>query len=240
MRARKLACPSCGKRTVKPDGLDDRGRWGFTSGDKDPCGGCGAKLFVRVTDDYAPDYRVTVHMGRDPEAIAQAWNAAHPIGTRVRYWPVRPTSSTLPIETRTTSIGYVNSGGDHASIMVEGVSGSVNLSTHVDALPAEASPLPAGSKPAAYRYDVEGFPPIWANFRIGDVPGQTEVPLYDATALEAARREERERCAREFCEAMGAHPSGSWDGVLDVARLLKDVCEKTIERRNEAAKGQAK
>lgn len=71
-----------------------------------------------------------------PQAVVTAWNALYPVGTRVLYWPLRPTSSTLPIETTTTTIAYLTSAkSDHASIMVEGVVGSVNLSTHVDPLP---------------------------------------------------------------------------------------------------------
>jgi hypothetical protein len=71
-----------------------------------------------------------------PQAVVDSWNAACPIGTRVLYWPLRPTSSALPLETRTKTIAYLASPrSDHASIMVEGVVGSVNLSTHVDPLP---------------------------------------------------------------------------------------------------------
>lgn len=82
----------------------------------------------------------------------------------------------------------------------------------------EPAPVVAAEhRPVAYRYDVAGYPPILASLRIGDVPRQTEMPLYDGAAIlcafdecakalkeqerehkaavEAARREERERVA---------------------------------------------
>lgn len=61
----------------------------------------------------------------------EEWDAIIPEGTPVRYWPLRPTSSVLPIETKTRSHAWHVS--DHGSVLVDGISGSVAL-THVDVL----------------------------------------------------------------------------------------------------------
>lgn len=219
MSRRKLKCPACDKPAVPFDATDDRGRRAVTEGDKDPCPHCGVRLYVHITDDYPDDCRVTVYEGKDPKALVKKWNEAHPVGARVRYWPVRPTSSTLPIETRTRSEAFV-SGPDHASIFVEGIVGSVNLSTHVDALPDEPKPAPAEGA-AEGRYAVLFGDGSGGYFGVLDKRGNEvasrdvaaeggENKLYDGklvrilddgaheAAVEAARREERERVLGEI------------------------------------------
>lgn len=64
---------------------------------------------------------------------AESWNAAHPVGTRVRYWPILPaTPPHAPRETVTRSEAWTLQGG-HILVMIVGVSGGVHLS-HVEAL----------------------------------------------------------------------------------------------------------
>ena len=62
------------------------------------------------------------------QGIADAWNAAHPVGTQVRYW--RGLKEGEPSGTGATRhAAQVMSG--HVSVWIEGCSGSVAL-THVE------------------------------------------------------------------------------------------------------------
>ena len=122
--------------------------------------------------------------------------------------------------------------------------------------PAEPEPAPVvaaeGPKPVAYRYDVAGYPPSWATFRIGDVQGQTETPLYDEAALAAAREEGRREGASQAlttCRARLEHWLDLWshrvrapeypgDEVASGAKI--EAYEQAILTIDEAAKGAAK
>lgn len=65
---------------------------------------------------------------------AESWNAAHPVGTPVRYHPViPPIESCTPIETRTRSEAWALGDGS-VVVCIEGKSGGVHLS-HVEVLP---------------------------------------------------------------------------------------------------------
>lgn len=81
---------------------------------------------------------------------AEQWNEKHPVGAPVRYWPLRPTSSVLPVETKTRSAAWIV-GKRTPVVMVEGVTGGVFL-THVDVLPepraiaAESTTTAAGAE----------------------------------------------------------------------------------------------
>lgn len=76
---------------------------------------------------------------------AEEWNAVHPIGTRVRYWPLRPTSTVPPVETKTRSAAWrLGNGPGVAVVLVDGVVGGVFL-THVDVLDAANSCLLRGA-----------------------------------------------------------------------------------------------
>ncbi len=77
---------------------------------------------------------------------AEQWNEKHPVGTPVRYWPVRPTASVPPVETKTRSAAW-NVGNNRPIVMVEGVAGGVHL-THVDVLPiaTESATTAAGAE----------------------------------------------------------------------------------------------
>lgn len=59
------------------------------------------------------------------EREAAAWNAAHPIGTRVTVAPYNLCRQNELIKTTTRSAAWVISG--HASVMVEGKSGGYGL-----------------------------------------------------------------------------------------------------------------
>lgn len=62
-------------------------------------------------------------MPNNPQSIADAWNAKHPVGTPVtRYKLIKPLRE--PQTTKTRSEAWVM-GGHSAMVMVEGVSGGV-------------------------------------------------------------------------------------------------------------------
>lgn len=64
---------------------------------------------------------------------AASWNAAHPVGTLVRYFPVYPPiESVPPVETRTRSEAWALGDGS-VVVLVEGMSGGVHLN-HVEAI----------------------------------------------------------------------------------------------------------
>lgn len=89
---------------------------------------------------------------RDPEAIAMdrrrnarrrqlsgahtaaSWNAAHPIGTRVRYWPIYPPVDFAPPEDTTTRSEAWALGDGTVVVCVVGRSGGVALS-HIEVAP---------------------------------------------------------------------------------------------------------
>lgn len=64
---------------------------------------------------------------------AESWNAEHPVGTAVRYWPIwPPMDSVPPIDTVTRSAAWAL--GDGAVVVcIEGRSGGVYLS-HVEVI----------------------------------------------------------------------------------------------------------
>ena len=65
---------------------------------------------------------------------AASWNAAYPVGTAVRYWPIYPPIDGVPPEdTRTRSEAWTLGDGS-VVVLVAGKSGGVFLS-NVEALP---------------------------------------------------------------------------------------------------------
>lgn len=67
------------------------------------------------------------------ERAAASWNAAHPVGTLVRYFPVYPPIEGVPpVETRTRSEAWVLGDGS-VVVLVEGKSGGVFLS-HIEVI----------------------------------------------------------------------------------------------------------
>lgn len=68
-------------------------------------------------------------MNKRNNNIVDAWNASHPIGTKVnRFKLINPLQE--PTETKTRSEAWVM-GGHSAMVMVEGVSGGVLLESVV-------------------------------------------------------------------------------------------------------------
>lgn len=171
-----------------------------------------------------------------PAAVVEAWNAKHPIGTRVRYWPLRPTSSVLPIETRTRTVAYLMSkGADHASVMVEGVTGSVNLSTHVDVLDeskvAEPKPAPAVASRAPFCRFCYGFGFVWE--------GLAHVECKACGALQAAIAQAREEGAEQaiaYIALRMAKAAETGDISAESAEEFDDIVA-AYRLKAEAAKG---
>lgn len=65
---------------------------------------------------------------------AESWNAAHPIGTRVRYWSIYPPiPSVPPLDTTTRSEAW-ELGDGSVVVLIEGRTGGVHLS-HIEVLP---------------------------------------------------------------------------------------------------------
>jgi len=58
---------------------------------------------------------------------AETWNAAYPVGTRVRYWPIYQPHSVPPVDTTTRSEAWSLSDGT-AAVHVNGKDGFVCLS----------------------------------------------------------------------------------------------------------------
>lgn len=65
---------------------------------------------------------------------AESWNAAHPVGTAVRYWPIYPPSEGFPPEDTTTRSEAWTLGDGSVVVLVSGKTGGVHLS-HVEVLP---------------------------------------------------------------------------------------------------------
>lgn len=61
-------------------------------------------------------------MHAEAERAVERWNREHPIGTRVAY---RSDPHAAPRETATRSVAWIIC--DHASVLVEGISGGVAL-----------------------------------------------------------------------------------------------------------------
>lgn len=61
------------------------------------------------------------------------WNAAHPVGTSVRYWPIYPPHGIAPVDTTTRSEAWALGDGS-VVVLIEGRSGGVHLS-HIEVLP---------------------------------------------------------------------------------------------------------
>lgn len=63
-----------------------------------------------------------------------SWNAAHPVGTAVRYWPIYPPHGIVPpVDTTTRSEAWALGDGS-VVVLIEGRSGGVHLS-HIEVLP---------------------------------------------------------------------------------------------------------
>lgn len=63
-----------------------------------------------------------------------SWNAAYPVGTAVRYWPIYPPIDGVPpVDTATRSEAW-SLGDGSVVVLVLGVTGGVCLS-HVEVLP---------------------------------------------------------------------------------------------------------
>lgn len=56
---------------------------------------------------------------------ADEWNAAHPVGTPVRFWPVMPKREGEAVDTVTRSEAWTSS---RAIVLVKGIAGGVALS----------------------------------------------------------------------------------------------------------------
>lgn len=65
---------------------------------------------------------------------AESWNAAYPVGTAVRYWPIYPPiESVPPVDTRTRSEAWERWDWS-AVVLIDGKSGGVPLS-NIEVLP---------------------------------------------------------------------------------------------------------
>lgn len=65
---------------------------------------------------------------------ATSWNAAHPIGTAVRYWPIYPPVEGIhPVDTTTRSEAWTLGDGS-VVVLIVGKTGGVFLS-HVEVTP---------------------------------------------------------------------------------------------------------
>ena len=74
------------------------------------------------------------HDDRLNRHTADSWNAVHPIGTAVRYWPILPPiDSAPPVDTTTRSEAW-ELGDGSAVVLIKGKSGGIHLS-HVEVLP---------------------------------------------------------------------------------------------------------
>lgn len=70
---------------------------------------------------------------RNGARTAESWNAEHPVGTAVRYYPIYPPIEGVPpVETRTRSEAWVLGDGT-VVVLVEGKSGGVHLS-HIEVI----------------------------------------------------------------------------------------------------------
>ena len=64
----------------------------------------------------------------------ETWNAAYPVGTVVRYWPIYPPLDGIPpVDTVTRSEAWALGDGS-VVVLIDGKSGGVHLS-HVEVLP---------------------------------------------------------------------------------------------------------
>lgn len=65
---------------------------------------------------------------------AESWNAKHPVGTRVRFWPIYPPIDGVPpVDTETRSEAWAIGDGS-VLVSIVGKNGGVCL-THVEVLP---------------------------------------------------------------------------------------------------------
>lgn len=62
---------------------------------------------------------------------AESWNSEHPVGTRVRYWPIWPPVDGIPSRDTVTRSGAWTLGHGDAVVSIDGVSGGVLLS-HIE------------------------------------------------------------------------------------------------------------
>ncbi len=62
---------------------------------------------------------------------AESWNAAYPVGTVVRYWPMYPPVAGIPpVDTFTRSVAW-SLGDGSVVVLVDGKTGGVHLS-HIE------------------------------------------------------------------------------------------------------------
>lgn len=70
---------------------------------------------------------------------AESWNAEHPIGTPVRYWPIYPPiDSVPPVDTETRSEAWALGDGS-VVVSINGRSGGVALSHIMPRQPTDAA-----------------------------------------------------------------------------------------------------
>jgi hypothetical protein len=74
----------------------------------------------------------------DPTSAA-AWNESHPVGTRVRYWPVVDQPECFDATTRTPAWAVFDGTAWVVLVSIEGFTGGVALS-HISPLAAEPRP----------------------------------------------------------------------------------------------------
>lgn len=63
-----------------------------------------------------------------------SWNAAYPVGTAIRYWPIYPPVDGVPAVDTTTRSEAWELGDGSVVVLIAGKSGGVHLS-HVEVLP---------------------------------------------------------------------------------------------------------
>ena len=83
-------------------------------------------------DEYSDEQTLEVPSGA--HHTADSWNAAYPVGTRVRYWPVWPPMDEYPpVDTVTRSAAYTTG---RAVVLVTGIAGGVSIA-HVGVIDEE-------------------------------------------------------------------------------------------------------
>jgi hypothetical protein len=172
-------------------------------------------------EDRTACYWVPVFAVRKPKPAKSArisadeWNAKHPIGTRVRYWSLRPTVSgdAPPIETKTRSTAWALGSGD-AVVSVDGVAGGVAL-THVDVLDEPAPPVAE----AEGRYAVlqDGGTPA-GFFPMRECPMDSDTTSTRDEAIGRVARMRATDTRRSTYEVMRILPDGAHEAAIAAAR----------------------
>ena len=65
---------------------------------------------------------------------AKDWNEQHPVGTRVRYFPILPPIPSVPAVVTETRSEAWELGSGHVVVLIKGKSGGVHV-THLEVLP---------------------------------------------------------------------------------------------------------